>query len=136
MAKAKVGKTTGNQTGGVVAKVEDFGKNIGSRAKATGTTVKAAGAKAASHVRRNRAAYIAGGLGAAAGARQGLDGATFHVTVFLIYKKTLFLRDKQIFATACNPCMIVRGRERLKYVHLHTQRRYRYDIALWWNSGR
>ena len=51
----------------VVAKVKDFGKNIGTRAKATGTAVKAAGAKAASHVRRNRAAYIAGGLGAAAG---------------------------------------------------------------------
>jgi len=67
MAKAKV-KATGNQTGGVVAKVKDFGKNIGTKAKATGTAVKAAGAKAASHVSRNRAAYIAGGLGAAAGA--------------------------------------------------------------------
>ena len=38
------------------------------RAKAAGTTVKAAGAKAASHVSRNRAAYITGGLGAATGA--------------------------------------------------------------------
>ena len=38
------------------------------RAKAAGTVVKAAGAKAASHVSRNRAAYIAGGLGAATGA--------------------------------------------------------------------
>ena len=65
---AKRVKATGNQTGSVVAKVKDFGKNIGARAKATGTAVKTAGAKAASHVRRNRAAYIAGGLGAAAGA--------------------------------------------------------------------
>ena len=38
------------------------------RAKAAGTAVKAAGAKAASHVSRNRAAYIAGGLGVATGA--------------------------------------------------------------------
>ena len=52
----------------MVAKVQDFGKNIGARAKATGTAVKTAGAKAAFHVRRNRAASIAGGLGAAAGA--------------------------------------------------------------------
>ena len=58
-------------SGGMVAKVKDFGKNIGARAKATGTTVKAAGAKAASHVRRNRAAYIAGGAGLAAGAITG-----------------------------------------------------------------
>ena len=57
--------TTSAQTSGVVAKVTDFGKNIGARAKATGTAVQTAGAHAASHVRRNRAAYIAGGLGAA-----------------------------------------------------------------------
>ena len=44
----------------MVAKVKDFGKNMGTRAKA-------AGAAAKSHVSRNRAAYIAGGLGAAAG---------------------------------------------------------------------
>ena len=52
----------------MVAKLKDFGKNVGERAKAVGAGVKVAGTKAASHVSRNRAAYIAGGLGAAAGA--------------------------------------------------------------------
>ena len=61
----KATKTTAAKTNGMVAKVKDFGKNIKERAKATGTAAKAAGAKAASHVSRNKAAYIAGGLGAA-----------------------------------------------------------------------
>lgn len=73
MAKAKTAKATaakpapaateaaGKPAGGMVAKIKDFGKNAGEKAKA-------AGMKAASHVSRNRAAYIAGGLGAAAGA--------------------------------------------------------------------
>ena len=39
-------KTTGN---GAVAKLKDFGKNIGTKAKAAGTAAKA-------HVSRNRAA--------------------------------------------------------------------------------
>ena len=51
-----------------VAKGKSFVNNAMERAKAAGTAVKAAGAKAASHVSRNRAAYIAGGLGAATGA--------------------------------------------------------------------
>ena len=46
---------------GVIAKIKDFGKNV--KAKAA-----AAGARAASHVSRNRAAYIAGGAGLAVGA--------------------------------------------------------------------
>ena len=43
---------------GVVAKIKDFGKNVKTRAAEVGT-------KAASHVSRNRAAYIAGGAGVA-----------------------------------------------------------------------
>ena len=62
-AKEQATKAAGKPVGGMVAKVKDFGKNIGTRTKATGAAVKAA-----SHVRRNRAAYIAGGLGAAVGA--------------------------------------------------------------------
>jgi hypothetical protein len=61
-------ETAGSRFSRVVAKGKDFGKNVAERAKAAGATVKAAGAKAASHVSRNRASYIAGGLGAAAGA--------------------------------------------------------------------
>ena len=51
-----------------VAKGRGFVNNAMGRAKAAGTAVKAAGAKAASHISRNRAAYLAGGLGAATGA--------------------------------------------------------------------
>ena len=51
-----------------VSKTKRFVNNAMERAKAAGTAVKTAGAKAASHVSRNRAAYIAGGLGAATGA--------------------------------------------------------------------
>ena len=64
----KAVKATSNKPGGVVAKVKDFGKNVGAKAKSVGTAAKTAGLKAASHVSRNKAAYIAGGLGAAAGA--------------------------------------------------------------------
>ena len=51
-----------------VAKGKGFVNNAVQRARAAGTAVKTAGAKAASHVSRNRAAYLAGGLGAATGA--------------------------------------------------------------------
>ena len=51
-----------------VAKGKGFVNNATEKAKAAGTAIKAAGAKAASHVSRNRAAYIAGGLGVATGA--------------------------------------------------------------------
>jgi hypothetical protein len=61
-------ETVGSRFSKVVAKGKDFGKNVAEKAKAAGASVKAAGTKAAAHVSRNRAAYIAGGLGAAAGA--------------------------------------------------------------------
>jgi hypothetical protein len=62
MSKKTVAKgTVVSRLGNVVAKGKDLGKNAAA-------TVKTAGAKAASHVSRNKAAYIAGGLGAAAGA--------------------------------------------------------------------
>jgi hypothetical protein len=62
---AKSGQTKAAQpSSGVVAKVKDFGKNIGGKAKAAGTAARA-------HVSRNRAAYIAGGAGLAAGALTG-----------------------------------------------------------------
>jgi hypothetical protein len=90
---AKMVKSVGNQTGGVVATVKDFGKNIGAGAKATGTAVKAAGAKAASHVSRQQGSlhcwrsWSGGGSSRngcrepeTAGAGRGLDGATFRAT--------------------------------------------------------
>ena len=52
----------------VVAKGKDFGKNVAEKAKEAGAKAKAAGIAAKAHVGRNKAAYIAGGLGAAAGA--------------------------------------------------------------------
>ncbi|MDR0328628.1 MAG: hypothetical protein LBI05_10075 [Planctomycetaceae bacterium] len=62
MSKKTAAKgTVVSRLGNVVDKGKDLGKNAAA-------TVKAAGAKAASHVSRNKAAYIAGGLGAAAGA--------------------------------------------------------------------
>jgi hypothetical protein len=61
-------ETAGSKFSRVVAKGKDFGKNVAERAKVAGASVKAAGAKAASHISRNKAAYIAGGLGAVAGA--------------------------------------------------------------------
>jgi hypothetical protein len=57
-------KSVGDRVNAGVAKVKEFGKNMGSRAKAAGTAAKA-------HVSRNRAAYIAGGAGLAAGAVGG-----------------------------------------------------------------
>ena len=64
MAKKPI-KATSTKPGGVVAKVKDSGKTVADNAKTAGTRVKAAGTKAAAHVSRNKAAYIAGGLGAA-----------------------------------------------------------------------
>jgi hypothetical protein len=52
--------TVVRRLGNVVTKGKDLGKSAAG-------AVKSAGAKAASHVSRNKAAYIAGGLGAAAG---------------------------------------------------------------------
>ncbi|MDR0328201.1 MAG: hypothetical protein LBI05_07905 [Planctomycetaceae bacterium] len=59
MANGKV--KAAKAASGVVAKVKDFGKNVGAKAKTAGTAAKA-------HVSRNKAAYIAGGAGVAAGA--------------------------------------------------------------------
>ena len=60
-ASASAKTTVKGKLGNIVAKGKEFGKNVATKAKA-------AGVKAASHVSRNKAAYIAGGLGAAAGA--------------------------------------------------------------------
>ena len=49
----------------LVAKGKEIGNNVASKAKAAGAKTKAAGVAAKS---RNRAAYIAGGVGATAGA--------------------------------------------------------------------
>ena len=57
--------TVRSKISNLVAKGKDFGKNIAARARATGASAKTAGKKAAAHVSRNKAAYIAGGLGAA-----------------------------------------------------------------------
>ena len=62
---APVKETTGSRFSKAVAKGKDFGKNIAARARAAGASAKTAGKKAAAHVSRNKAAYIAGGLGAA-----------------------------------------------------------------------
>ena len=63
-----VKETMGSRFGKVVAKGKDFGRNVAERAKVAGAKAKAAGIAAKAHVGRNKAAYIAGGLGAAAGA--------------------------------------------------------------------
>ena len=62
---APVKETTGSRFSKAVAKGKDFGKNIAARARAAGASAKTAGKKATAHVSRNKAAYIAGGLGAA-----------------------------------------------------------------------
>jgi hypothetical protein len=67
-AQAPASKTVGDRVNSGVAKVKDFGKNMGNRAKVAGTAAKA-------HVSRNRAAYIAGGAGLAAGAVGGAVAA-------------------------------------------------------------
>ena len=60
--------TVRSKIGNAVAKGKEFGKNVAEKAKAAGAKAKAAGLAAKAHVGRNKAAYIAGGLGAAAGA--------------------------------------------------------------------
>jgi hypothetical protein len=60
-AQASPTKTVNYRFNAGVAKVKDFGKNVGAKAKELGGRAKA-------HVSRNRAAYIAGGAGLAAGA--------------------------------------------------------------------
>jgi hypothetical protein len=68
MSKAKTkapaptaAKTAGDKFEAGLAKVKEFGKNAGTKAKELGGRAKA-------HISRNRAAYIAGGAGVAAGA--------------------------------------------------------------------
>ena len=60
-----VKETMGSRFGKVVTKGKDFGKNVAEKAKEAGAKAKAAGIAAKAHVGRNKAAYIAGGLGAA-----------------------------------------------------------------------
>ena len=66
-APAPAKATLKSRIGNVVAKGKEFGNNVAARAKAAGTKAKAAGLAAKAHVGRNKAAYIAGGIGAAAG---------------------------------------------------------------------
>jgi hypothetical protein len=75
MAKAKiaktqptVAKTVGDRVNAGVAKMKEIGKNIG---KNVGAAAKDLGNKAKAHAVRNKAAYIAGGAGLAAGAVGG-----------------------------------------------------------------
>ena len=62
MGKSKIAtpakERTGSRFGKVVAKGKEIGKNVAAKTKAAGT-------RAAAHVSRHKAAYIAGGLGAA-----------------------------------------------------------------------
>jgi len=74
------------------------------RAKVAGAQAQAAGKKAATHVSRNKAAYFAGGLGAAGvaanrrcklekgGVRERLEKATFSATKNLALQKTLVFK--------------------------------------------
>jgi len=71
-AIAPVKETTGSRFSKVVAQGKDFGNNVAARVKVAGTSAQVAGKKAAAHVSRNKAAYIAGGLGAAAGVAGGM----------------------------------------------------------------
>ena len=73
VAATPVKEATGSRFSRAVAKGKDFGKNIADKARAAGVSAQAAGKKAAAHVSRNRAAYIAGGLGAA-GVAAGATG--------------------------------------------------------------
>ena len=57
-ASAPAKETIKGRLGKVVAKGKDFGNTVATKARAAGTAAKA-------HVGRNKAAYIAGGLGAA-----------------------------------------------------------------------
>jgi hypothetical protein len=63
-APAQAAKTAGDKFDAGLAKVKEFGKNVKARATELGSKAKA-------HVSRNRAAYIAGGAGVAAGALGG-----------------------------------------------------------------
>ena len=65
MAKKAVKTTANPPTDKVVAKGKDFGNNVAERAKAIGTRIKSTGTTAKAHVSRNKAAYIADGLGTA-----------------------------------------------------------------------
>ena len=67
-APAPVKETTGSRFSKAVAKGKEFSKNVADKAKVAGAKAKAAGLAAKAHVGRNKAAYIAGGLGTAAGA--------------------------------------------------------------------
>jgi len=64
-AATPVKETTGSRFSKAVAKGRELGKNVVDKAKAAGAKTKAAGVAAKAHVSRNKAAYIAGGLGAA-----------------------------------------------------------------------
>jgi len=64
-ATAPAKTTVKDRTDKAVDKGKGFGNNVVERAKAIGTKIKSAGPTAKAHVSRNKAAYIAGGLGAA-----------------------------------------------------------------------
>ena len=67
-AQAPASKTVSDRVNAGVAKVKEIGKNVG---KSVGAAAKDFGNKAKAHAIRNKAAYIAGGAGLAAGAVGG-----------------------------------------------------------------
>jgi len=96
----------------LVAKGKEIGNNVAAKAKATGAKPKAAGVAAKAHVSRNRAAYIAGGIGASADvagmaiasrkkAAQGekLNCATPSANNFFAFQKCLVFKRENDF---CN----------------------------------
>ena len=64
--------TVGSKINAGIGKTKELGQKVVDKIKTGGAAIKSAGTKAKSHVSRNRAAYIAGGLAAAAGAAGGV----------------------------------------------------------------
>jgi hypothetical protein len=63
--------TVGNKIDAGIGKTKELGQKVVDKIKAGVTAIKSAGTKAKSHVSRNRAAYIAGGLAAVTGTAGG-----------------------------------------------------------------
>ena len=61
-------RSTGQLVDAALGKTKGAVVAVGKKLKGVGGKMAAGGKRAAAHVKRNRAAYIAGGLGTAAGA--------------------------------------------------------------------
>ena len=108
-AKVTAAKPAGKPANGMVAKLQDFGKNVGERAKAVGAGGRVAGAQAISrqsqpgslHCRRSRCGGGCGRNGGTepekAGAKRKLKQATFHATCFFDIKKCLVFKRENDF---------------------------------------